>query len=78
MKMAQPKTGSVVVPAGRQSSKTTRKKLPNGGARVHPDASKITGKVPNGKMGDMTSKPPMKGSEKDMTARPAKKMPRNT
>lgn len=75
---AQPRTGSVVVPKGRDSSKTMRKKLPDGGARPVHDASKITGKVSSGPRSDMTSKAAPKGAMKDMTSGPPKKMPRNT
>jgi hypothetical protein len=74
----QPKTGKVVVPKGRESSKTMSKKLPNGGARPVHDASKITGKVSSGKKERMTSMAAPKASEKDMTSRPPRRNPRDT
>lgn len=61
---AQPRTGSVVIPKGRDSAKTMRKKLPDG-ASVAPKSI-------------MTSKAAPAGKAKDMTSAPGKRGPRDT
>lgn len=75
---ALPKTGLVVVPKGGRSSATNRKMLATGPAGATANPVNIRGKVPDGKMGRMTSKAAPPGKVSDMTSRPGKKMPRNT